>query len=296
MIIQQLLISTSAKSLPMSVGSINLVLANIIPKLQQDPTLIEIDGPVTVVGDIHGMHEDLIRALGVGGMPLKGKFLFLGDYVDRGPKSLECITLLYALKIKYPENIYLIRGNHETEHQSEAGGFLSECNLKASKDTWKKFVETFDYLPIAAVVNKKIFCVHGGISPELQSLSQLRSLKRPFKIPESGMLCDLTWSDPDPATTDFAKSSRGTTYTWGLGAVKKLFKENGLEMIVRGHQMAPLGFNYPFPDDHCVMTIFTSSKDNFMECGKAAVMQVEKDAVYTVVELSGTPPRLVMSK
>lgn len=170
------------------------------------------------LGDIHGQYTDLLRLFEYGGFPPCANYLFLGDYVDRGKQSLETICLLLAYKIKYPENFFLLRGNHECAsinriygRQNRASlcsqtvytnfafilGFYDECKRRYNIKLWKTFTDCFNCLPIAAIIDEKIFCCHGGLSPDLQNMDQIRRIMRPTDVPDTGLLCDLLWSDPD---------------------------------------------------------------------------------------------------
>lgn len=170
------------------------------------------------LGDIHGQYYDLLRLFEYGSFPPESNYLFLGDYVDRGKQSLETICLLLAYKIKYPENFFLLRGNHECASINRIYGFYDECkyliknllnfycnNLfilfigkrRYNIKLWKIFTDCFNCLPVAAIVDEKIFCCHGGLSPDLQSMEQIRRIMRPTDVPDQGLLCDLLWSDPD---------------------------------------------------------------------------------------------------
>ena len=165
--------------------------------LSQQDVLLNLSSPIKVCGDIHGQFYDLLRLFGFGGYPPNSNYLFLGDYVDRGKQSIETISLLFALKIKYPENIFILRGNHESSKINRIYGFYDECKKRYGKRIWKLFGETFNYLPIAAIIEGKIFCIHGGLSPTLFSLEQIQKIQRPTEIPDEGLLCDLLWSDPN---------------------------------------------------------------------------------------------------
>lgn len=148
-------------------------------------------------GDIHGQYTDLLRLFEYGGFPPEANYLFLGDYVDRGKQSLETICLLLAYKIKYPENFFLLRGNHECASINRIYGFYDECKRRFNIKLWKTFTDCFNCLPIAAIIDEKIFCCHGGLSPDLQGMEQIRRIMRPTDVPDTGLLCDLLWSDPD---------------------------------------------------------------------------------------------------
>ncbi len=135
---------------------------------------------------MHGQFYDLLRLFEYGGCPPDSNYLFLGDYVDRGKQSLETICLLLAFKIKYPENFFLLRGNHECSSINRIYGFYDECKRRYSVKVWKLFQECFSCLPIVATVDDKIICMHGGLSPELNSLGQLKKVCRPTEIPDQG--------------------------------------------------------------------------------------------------------------
>ncbi|XP_075283227.1 serine/threonine-protein phosphatase PP1-alpha catalytic subunit [Opisthocomus hoazin] len=136
------------------------------------PILLELEAPLKICGDIHGQYYDLLRLFEYGGFPPESNYLFLGDYVDRGKQSLETICLLLAYKIKYPENFFLLRGNHECASINRIYGFYDECKRRYNIKLWKTFTDCFNCLPIAAIVDEKIFCCHGGLSPDLQSMEQ----------------------------------------------------------------------------------------------------------------------------
>jgi hypothetical protein len=131
----------------------------------------------------------------------QANYLFLGDYVDRGKQSLEVVCLLFAYKIKYPENFFLLRGNHECAGINRIYGFYDECRRRFSVKMWKQFCNTFNCLPCCAVIDDKIICMHGGLSPELSQMEQVANIARPCDVPDTGLLCDILWADPDPSIT-----------------------------------------------------------------------------------------------
>lgn len=143
----------------------------------QQPILLELEAPLKICGDIHGQYTDLLRLFEYGGFPPEANYLFLGDYVDRGKQSLETICLLLAYKIKYPENFFLLRGNHECASINRIYGFYDECKRRYNIKLWKTFTDCFNCLPIAAIIDEKIFCCHGGLSPDLQVI-RYRSLQK----------------------------------------------------------------------------------------------------------------------
>eukprot|EP01017_Pseudomicrothorax_dubius_P027971 TRINITY_DN3281_c0_g1_i7.p1 TRINITY_DN3281_c0_g1~~TRINITY_DN3281_c0_g1_i7.p1 ORF type:complete len:231 (+),score=45.79 TRINITY_DN3281_c0_g1_i7:65-757(+) len=152
------------------------------------PTLIELDPPLKICGDVHGQYYDLLRLFEYGGYPPDANYIFLGDYVDRGKQSLETICLLLAYKIKYPENFFLLRGNHEAASINRIYGFYDECKRRYNIKLWKTFTDCFNCLPVAALIDDKILCMHGGLSPELSSLDQIRRIMRPTDVPDSGII------------------------------------------------------------------------------------------------------------
>lgn len=177
---------------------IKMLCERVRPILLGQAMLLELEAPIKICGDIHGQFTDLLRLLEYGGFPPESNYLFLGDYVDRGKQSLETICLLLAYKIQYPENFFILRGNHESAGINRIYGFYDECKRRYSIKLWKIFSDTFNCLPVSALVEEKILCMHGGLSPELNSLEAIANLQRPCDVPDVGLMCDLLWSDPDP--------------------------------------------------------------------------------------------------
>jgi serine/threonine-protein phosphatase PP1 catalytic subunit len=241
--------------------------------LTQD-IFLELKSPIKICGDIHGQFYDLIRLFEFEGYPPHSKYLFLGDYVDRGKQSIETISLLFAFKIRYPKNFYILRGNHESSIVNRIYGFYDECRRRFNTKIWKIFCETFNYLPIAALIDKKIFCTHGGISPEFFSFEQLKIIKRPTEIPEEGLLCDLLWSDPDETISGWKKNDRGISYIFGKDIVINFLKKFNLDLICRAHQVVEKG--YQFFGGRDLVTVF--SAPNY--CGKfnnaGAIMSIDE--------------------
>uniref|UniRef100_A0A8C3JFU0 Serine/threonine-protein phosphatase n=1 Tax=Calidris pygmaea TaxID=425635 RepID=A0A8C3JFU0_9CHAR len=214
------------------------------------PILLELEAPLKICGDIHGQYYDLLRLFEYGGFPPESNYLFLGDYVDRGKQSLETICLLLAYKIKYPENFFLLRGNHECASINRIYGFYDECKRRYNIKLWKTFTDCFNCLPIAAIVDEKIFCCHGGLSPDLQSMEQIRRIMRPTDVPDQGLLCDLLWSDPDKDVQGWGENDRGVSFTFGAEVVAKFLHKHDLDLICRAHQV-PLGGQFGFPTQLC---------------------------------------------
>lgn len=241
----------------------------------EQPTLLELEAPVKLGGDIHGQFHDLLRMLEVGGLPPESNYLFLGDYVDRGRHGLETITLLLAYKVKYPENFFMLRGNHETASVSRIYGFFDECKRRYCTKIWRTFVDVFNSMPIAACIDDKVLCMHGGLSPELTSLDEIRCVARPMDIPEEGLVCDLLWADPDPEVQGWGPNDRGISYTFGPDVVTQFLKDFDMDLIVRAHQVVEDG--YEFFADRSLVTLFGAPAymGEFDNC--AALMAVNEE-------------------
>ena len=220
------------------------------------PILLELEAPIKICGDVHGQYYDLLRLFEYGGYPPESNYLFLGDYVDRGKQSIETICLLLAYKIKYPENFFLTRGNHESASINRIYGFYDECKKRYSIKLWKIFSECFNCLPVAALLDDRILCMHGGLSMELDKVEQIKTIVRPTDVPEQGLLCDLLWSDPDPNVNGFAPNERGVSVTFNANIVEKFLKANDLDLICRAHQVVEEG--YEFFANRQLVTVFSA--------------------------------------
>ena len=182
----------------------------------KEPNIQIVHCPVTVCGDIHGQFHDLLELFKVGGYAPDTNYLFLGDYVDRGCFSVESVSLLLALKLKYPNRIFLLRGNHESRQTSQMYGFYDECFKKYGNNPgiWNTFMELFDFLPLCALIENKILCLHGGLSPNIDTLEQINNLDRKQELPHDGAMSDLLWSDPEERE-GWGQSPRGAGYVFG---------------------------------------------------------------------------------
>ena len=233
------------------------------------------EAPIKICGDIHGQFYDLLRLFEFGGYPPDSNYLFLGDYVDRGKQSLETICLLLAYKVKYPENFFMTRGNHECSSINRIYGFYDECKKRFSIKLWKTFTDCFNCLPVAAILDDKIICMHGGLGPDLETVDKIRNIIRPTDVPERGLLCDLLWSDPDDSSNGFGSNERGVSVVFNGKIVQTFLKNNELDLICRAHQVVEEG--YEFFADRKLVTVF--SAPNY--CGEfdnaGAMMSVSED-------------------
>lgn len=224
--------------------------------LLSQPALIELSAPVKIVGDVHGQYTDLIRLFEMCGFPPNANYLFLGDYVDRGKQSLETILLLFCYKLKFPENFFLLRGNHECANVTRVYGFYDECKRRCNIKVWKTFVDTFNCLPIAAIVAGKIFCVHGGLSPSLTHMDDIRQIARPTDVPDYGLLNDLLWSDPADMESDWEASERGVSYCFGKKVIMEFLQRHDFDLVCRAHMVVEDG--YEFFNDRILVTVFSA--------------------------------------
>ena len=224
--------------------------------IKEQKMLVELEAPLHVCGDIHGQYYDLLRIFEHCGYPDDYNYLFLGDYVDRGKQSLETVCLLLCYKIKYPDKVTLLRGNHESSVTNRIYGFYDECKRRYNVKLWKNFTELFNYLPVAALIDDKILCMHGGLSPDLKSIQNIQDISRPTDIPDTGLLCDLLWSDPDKEANDYDENDRGVSVIFGEKVVIDFNKKNDLDLIIRAHQVVDDG--YEFFANRQLITIFSA--------------------------------------
>ncbi|GAV55507.1 hypothetical protein ZYGR_0AV01390 [Zygosaccharomyces rouxii] len=261
-----------SRDFPFRTWEIQLICCHAREILLSQPSLLQLQAPIKVVGDIHGQFTDLLRIFKLSGVPPETNYLFLGDYVDRGKQSLETILLLLCYKIKYRDNFFMLRGNHESANVTKIYGFYDECKRRTSSKVWKMFVDLFNTLPFAAIIQDKIFCVHGGISPDLKSLQRIAQIARPTDIPEEGLLTDLLWSDPDSQISNWSDNDRGVSFTFGKKNVLDFCSQFKFDLVIRGHMVVEDG--YEFFAKKKLVTVF--SAPNY--CGEfnnwGAVMSV----------------------
>lgn len=241
-----------------------------------------------ICGDIHGQFYDLKELFEVGGECPETNYLFMGDFVDRGYYSVETFLLLLALKVRYPERITLIRGNHESRQITQVYGFYDECLRKyGSVNVWRYCTNIFDYLALAAIIDNKIFCVHGGLSPSIHTLDEIRSIDRKQEVPHDGAMCDLMWSDPDDQNSGWSVSPRGAGYNFGGDIVEKFNRENKIDLICRAHQLVMEGYRSMFNDT--LVTVW-SAPNYCYRCGNvAAILELDENLESNFKKFEAAP-------
>ncbi|KAJ2414217.1 Protein phosphatase methylesterase 1, partial [Coemansia sp. RSA 2530] len=248
--------------------------------LMEESNVQPVHSPVTVCGDINGQFYDVMKLLRVGGEPPETNYIFMGDFVDRGYYSLETFTLLMCLKARWPDKITLLRGNHESRQITQVYGFYDECHMKyGNANVWKYCCQVFDYLTLAAIVDGRVLCVHGGLSPDLRTLDQMRTIQRCQEIPHEGPFCDLMWSDPEDIDS-WAVSPRGAGWLFGARVTDEFNHVNGLTLLARAHQLVQEGYKFMFPERNLV-TVW-SAPNYCYRCGNvASILRIEEDLDIT---------------
>lgn len=257
---------------------------------KDEPNVLHLSDPVVVAGDIHGQFYDLINLLSIGGDPAQQRYIFLGDYVDRGCFGMEVILLLMCYKIRFPTTMVMLRGNHESRHLTAYFNFKREVLYKYSIAVYNAMMSAFDCLPLACVLNNRFICLHGGLSPELKRVADINAIHRFREPPSSGPMCDLLWSDPldereedPPALQPFvSNTTRGCSYVYSNAAACSFLQENGLITIIRGHEAQDEGYHLykktskGFPAVICVFSApnYCDTYDN-----RAAVVMLNQNVL-----------------
>jgi len=276
-----------------------ITIINIFVKiLKAEPNIIYIDDPVTIIGDIHGQYYDLLKIIESIQNIDNAKFCFLGDYVDRGSFSIECIMLLIAMKINYTNKFTMLRGNHEARQMTSHFNFHSECILKYDEEVYNKLMDAFDALPLMAIINNKFQAVHGGISPSCLNLKMITEIDRFKEIPKYGILMDIVWSDPienldEALSTEWVENSkRSCSYKFGSKALIPYLSNNNLFCIIRAHEAHLEGFKFhkwkkkvDFPS--CI-TIFSAPNYCDVYNNKGAIMKFNNN-LFNLVQFKCSP-------
>ena len=272
--------------------------------LKKEPNLLRLSDPITVCGDVHGQYYDLLRLFEVGGSPENTQYLFLGDYVDRGCFSTECVFYLWALKLTYPTRFFLMRGNHECRQLTAFFNFKDECKFKYTMTVYDEIMKSFDALPLAAIINDKFICIHGGLSPDIKQVNDIENIDRFMEVPRAGPMCDLLWSDPieegnetvldddtnesdndelpNPLTRFFAYNhTRQCSFVYGVDAVEQFLENNNLTSLIRAHEAQLEGYKMQMVSSKSgiprVITIFSAPNYCDVYKNKAACLEFDNN-------------------
>ncbi|CAK7350132.1 unnamed protein product [Dovyalis caffra] len=252
-------------------------------------SLVPNDAIILICGDIHGQFYDMKELFKVGGDCPKTNYLFLGDFVDRGFYSVETFLLLLALKVRYPDRITLIRGNHESRQITQVYGFYDECLRKyGSVNVWRYCTDIFDYLSLSALIENKVFSVHGGLSPAISTLDQIRTIDRKQEVPHDGAMCDLLWSDPEDIVDGWGLSPRGAGFLFGGSVVTSFNHSNNIDYICRAHQLVMEGYKWMFRNQ--IVTVW-SAPNYCYRCGNvAAILELDENLNKQFRVFDAAPP------
>jgi serine/threonine-protein phosphatase PP1 catalytic subunit len=289
-IITSLLSLRDGETTNMTEGEIGDLLAWSTPVLLQDSSLLRLCGTFNIIGDIKGNFKDLKKYFEHGGKPPYSKYLFLGNYVNIGKYGIEVVCLLLALKIRYPHHVYLLRGNHDSLSLTRIYGFYDQVKSRYAIMLWKKFTNVINCLPIAAILNRIIFCVHSGLSDELKTLDQIQDITRPTDVPDSGLLTDLLWSSPDNSITGFKEVDKGGSSAFGEDVIRNFLNQHGFELIVRGEQVVEHGYEF-FNRHRDLVTIFSSSNYHGEFDNDGAMMLVDENSLCTFKVIKYNPSK-----
>ena len=268
---------------------VKLLIKAVNKYLRAEPNMLYLHDPVTIVGDIHGQFYDLKEIFRLGENPgTMTKYLFLGDYVDRGNYSIEVLLVLYSLKITFPNQVFLLRGNHECKIMTILHNFQRDCIKVYDQEVYNMFLDSFNNLPIACVINGKYLAVHGGLSPDIDSIIKINEIQRFREPPKDGILCDILWSDPIEQekgimSEKYQKNdSRGCSFYFGYDATINFLRNNELMTIIRAHEMQQEGYrayhwgNSIFP---ILITVFSAPNYCGHHKNKGALLKLNQNEI-----------------
>lgn len=248
-----------------------------------EPNIIKARSPMIVVGDLHGHILDLLRVIKHHGFPLNKRYLFLGDIVDRGQFSFETLMLIFAMKLNWPNNVILIRGNHEFDYTCKTSGFQAELKMlyRDWDSIYENFMDVFSSIPLACIIDDKYLAVHGGIGPNFTKIEQLQTIQRPINDFGNQILDEALWSDPNVQVKDYERSPRGTGVLYGSNAVNKFIQDNKITTIIRGHENIHKGIEELFGGK--VYTVFTASNYCGAADNNAGILIISGGKIETVI-------------
>ncbi|CAM43972.1 putative serine/threonine protein phosphatase 2B catalytic subunit A2 [Leishmania braziliensis MHOM/BR/75/M2904] len=278
--------------------------------LRTEPNVLSIGDTVVVVGDIQGQYYDLVEIFAACGSLGVTKYLFLGNYIGNGGFNLECLLFLLAAKVAHPQSLFLIRGSNESKFMADVLQLGKECQLKYSSALLPQLLSAFNCLPLAAIVRKKFFCVHSGLSPDVSHVDDIALIHRFRHIPTRGAMCDMVWSEPDWDTGNqlynnaeessgetyiprlglfetralfIPNKQRGLSYVFNFACAKRFVSANNLLCIIRAHEVQELGFklyrphpNHLFP---CIISIFSAPNYCSSFGNKGSVLVVSQETI-----------------
>ena len=256
--------------------------------LLNEPNILKVSTPVYVIGDLHGHIMDILNIFSNIGEPSTVKYLFLGDFVDRGEFSPEIIIITLLMKILFPDNIFMIRGNHEFRSITRVNGFGTDImQLYNSEEIFEMFMYVFSNMPLAAFVDDFVVCLHGGIGPHFTSIKQLNYIARPIEDFNDPILVDLLWSDPCYTYDEYLSSPRQIGSLYGQAATKRFLANCGARFIVRGHQMVEEGIQTAHGGR--VITVFSASSYCGLHTNKCGVLYLSEDHRYEEIKFDPCP-------
>jgi diadenosine tetraphosphatase ApaH/serine/threonine PP2A family protein phosphatase len=288
------------------------VLDRLLLVLLREDNLLFVQTPLVVCGDIHGQLEDLQElfvtaerasghAAADGRARLAARYLFMGDYVDRGHFSLNTLLFLAAHKLERPADFFLLRGNHESRQVTQQYGFYQETLTKyGHTGVWGKAMLCFDALPVAALIDGRVFAVHGGLSPDVVMVARVLAMDRRREIPEEGPLADLTWSDPEEIEAlDFRPNHRGAGFVFGPRPVKVFNHLNRIVLVTRSHQLVQNGFRWYYKDGRSgrppegrLINVWSAPNYGYTSGNLASVLILKEPNTYETVTFAARTQRL----
>lgn len=265
---------------PIPIEEIRWVCSTSTKIFLDEPTVIDINSPAIVVGDVHGQIEAVFHIFDKFGSPKKNRYVFLGDYVDRGPKSLYTLIFLLAIKIKHGKDFHMIRGNHEDVNVSKQYQFRDEViNTYHSPDLMNDFDSVFTSIPLGVLINNTILCIHGGLGPAVRTVDTLREIKRPFILTDQDPMYDIVWADPQKNIEDWGNGRRATSCSFGVTPLLEFFERSNITGMIRGHECVKEGYLYSLGEDVNFVTLFSAPNYGNTQ-NKAAVLLIDEDGKY----------------
>ena len=256
--------------------------------ISKEDNIQEVSCPVTVCGSIHGQFFNLLELFRLGGRLPYTNYIFLGNYINRGYYSIETLSLLLCLKIRYPKRIHLIRGNQESEQLTQCYGFYDECIRKyGSPEVWKYFIDLFNNLPLSVLIEDKILCLHSGLSPLINTLDDIRTLDRTQDIDlNEGAISHLLWNKPDDCI-GFVPFPKGAGFVFGENVSKEFCRINCLDIIIRSSSCIPTG--YEFLHNNTICSITSCPNFCYRYGNEGAIMEIDEDMNYYFYKFDQVP-------